>query len=101
TGAASNPESKGLARAYWPENSRNREIRQESKHLSPSHGVRFARLGWSPLSADLALPSWVLGPVLSPPWNLQRPFDREITSCLHGRPLLVFAPHINPLITSG
>src|ERR1017187_8549588 len=38
-----------------------------------------------------AIPSAVLGPVLSPPWSRQRPF--AIAGHWHGDPRLVFAPH--------
>jgi hypothetical protein len=44
-------------------------------------------------SAILALPSVVLGPVDSPPWNRQRRFP-GITGMMHGAPALVLAQHL-------
>ena len=57
-------------------------------------------LGLKPFIADRFLPSLVVGPVLNPPWNLQRPLSYTLVS-LQGVPALVFAPHVNPLSSSG
>jgi hypothetical protein len=55
------------------------------------HALGFCR----PASPQRALPSGVLGPVLQPPWNLQR---IPLFSNLHsqGVPLRVLAPQVSP-----
>lgn len=65
--------------------------RARSDRTSASSGALSAALAFSRFRADCARPSVVFGPVLSPPWNLHRPFD----NALHRQdvPRLVFAPH--------
>ena len=47
------------------------------------------------------LPSCVTGPVLAPPWNLQRPFPQLVPSFLQGAPERVLASHFISRQNSG
>ena len=67
--------------------------------LTGLHGVRIF-FGLKPFAADRFLPSAVIGPVLSPPWNLHLPLWYRLVS-LQDVPALVFAPHVSPLSSSG
>ena len=56
-------------------------------------GRSLARLGQRPFNAQRALPSSVLGPVLSPPWFGHRRFPPTALR-IHALPWRVLAPHM-------
>src|SRR5262245_46672906 len=51
-------------------------------------------------ASAFALPSAVRGPVLNPPWNLQRPAQNSSLHW-HGDPRRFLAPHILPVLVLG